>query len=399
MFPTSAQTPQALMGGAVSGSGVPFLQRQVYCNSAKSICSPILAVPPANFAGGTAYEPGREIIWDSDGVRLTGVRVDSVPPCRPVCTPTVVPGLPASALVTGLAFADAPNKVLFVADSTPEIMTLLVPPTTACPIFQARCSLANIIPAGHRPGGLAYSEKHKVLFYSSSNFAGGPAMNVVYAAPSANPCAPLCKFVPPSCTGFVLGPITGLAYDDGRNALYLTDGKALQRFVIVPSTAGCQPQPVDCCTAPVVGPYYGLELEPSHATQTGAPCTSAPCPACPLMELDAAGDPVVGNATFALQLTNSPASGSLFAFLGAGPCTAGIPVFCGLFHPSWAPVSLGSVPLGGSGPCNGSAAFPLPIPASYALIGITVCVQGVVVCTPGVGLGLTNALGLQITDN
>jgi hypothetical protein len=397
LVPTTiqAQSPQAIIGGAASGT--PFLQRQVHCNPATSLCGPILSVPTNAWAGGTAYDPARQIIWDTDGVSLTGVRALSTPPCAVVCPSGPVPGLPATGFATGLAFDDATRR-LYVLTSTPEIITLTTPPTTACPVFQSQCSLTGVFPATHRPGGLAYSEKHRALFYSVSDFSGGPANSVVFIASAANVCMPLCKFQPLNCPGFVLGPITGLAYDDGRNILYLTDGKVIQRLVIVPG-GNCQPQLVDCCTAPVLAPYYGLELEPSHATATGSSCTSAPCPACAAMTFGALGDPVVGNTSFALSLTNAPASGILLAYLGVGGCTAGVPVICGLFHPSLAPIYLGNAPLSGTPACNGSATFPLPIPNAYFLIGLDLCVQGLVVCTPGFGFGLTNALGLRITDN
>jgi hypothetical protein len=390
-----AQSPQALIGGA--NSGTPFMQRQIYCNPATSLCSPILGVPANAYAGGTAYEPGRQIIWDTDGLRLTGVRVLSNPPCRPLCTPIGVPGLPATGFATGLAYDDN-TSILYVLTSTPEILTLTTPATTACPVFQSRCSLTGVFPTSHQPGGLAFSEKHRAIFYSASDFSGGAANNVVFIAPVTSVCAPLCKFTLPGCPGFVLGPITGMAYDDGRNILYLTDGKVIQRLVIVPG-GNCQPQLVDCCTAPVLAPYYGLEIEPSHVTSTGTACTSAPCPTCASMLFGALGDPTVGNASFAMNLTNAPASGILLAYMGVGSCTAGIPVICGMFHPSLAPIYLGNVPISGTPTCGGTATFPLPIPNAYFLIGLDVCVQGLVVCTPSFGFGLTNALNLRITDN
>lgn len=392
-------TPQALIGGATAAGGTA-LARQIWCQPSAALCNlPMLPPPAAPFAGGTAYNSFNQVAWTSNGPLLLGVSATSVPPCAVVCGPVPVPGLPAGSLVAGLAF-DELGQTLIAIDSTPSIRTFATPPV-GCPVPGFVCNLAGVFPPNLTPGGLAYSEKNNLLYFSVSNFAGGAPMSLIFAtrAPQ-NPCVPLCAIpVPLACpAGPQLGPITGLAFDDATDDLYLTDGVVLMRLTMNIAISPCAVAATACCVRPLVGPYHGLELEPSHPLTVGAACTAAPCPVCPAMALGTSADPTVGTP-FNLSVNNAPSPGNVVLFMGFPGCTAGVPIFCGLFHPSLAVlVGLPAVPLVGPAPCGGAGGLGFPIPLNYALPGLSFCVQGVVVCA-GAGLGLTNALNATITDN
>jgi hypothetical protein len=55
--------------------------------------------------------------------------------------------------------------------------------------------------------------------------------------------------------------------------------------------------------------------------------------------------------------------------------------------------------LGGAGGCGGNATQPLPIPLDPTLCGANLCTQALTVCMPSLGLGMTNAIDLRITDS
>ena len=400
-LPAAQGTPSALIGGAFNAAAGPMIQRQVWCTPGVPLCLPVLGPPVMPFAGGTAYDPGTQTIWNSDGLLLTGLSALSVPPCAPVCPPVPCPGLPAGAFVCGLAFAED-TRSLWVIDSTPALMELTFV-GGPCPVPLRRCGLAGVIPPTHTPGGLAYSEKLRMVLYSVSMWGVVPPNNLVFIAPSNAPCAPVCM-VPWNACGAVaaLGAITGLAYDDCTDTMYATDGALLANGVLRFVPPNCQLLRQQCCNLPVIAAYYGLCIEPSHPVARGMSCTAAPCPNCPALAMSTTSDPTLGNARFALQVSNAPAGSVLICMLGPGPCTPGIPVLCGLYYPILppAPVMFGIVGLGGPAPCGGSGAAALPVPMDVSLCGSTVCVQGLVLClaAPGPGVGLTNALDLTITD-
>src|SRR5690606_18634492 len=64
---------QSLIGGAHSPATGPILARQDLCTASERLCAPLLAPPPAPFAGGTAYDPTRQAVWNTDGVSLVGL--------------------------------------------------------------------------------------------------------------------------------------------------------------------------------------------------------------------------------------------------------------------------------------------------------------------------------------
>lgn len=388
----SPATAQRMVGGAFSAAAGPILQAQPYCGPAVGLCRPVLGPPPTPWAGGTAYDPIHEVIWDTDGLNLVGIRANTTA-CVVFCPPAPAP-VPAGAVATGLAF-DETRRALWMLDSLPTLAMLQFPAAGApCPGVVNRCSLANVVPATHRTGGLAISERNDLVFYSASMFGAAVPNNLVFVARCVAPCAPLCVLPVPNCAAGPLGAITGLAYDDGLDTLILTDGNTEMRLRLNPP---CGILGVDCCNAPVIAPYYGLDIEPAHSVTVGSTCVAGTCAACPNVSLGSLGDPSLGNPDFTLRVANGAPGSLAFFFMGVGACTPGVPVLCGLFHPSLAPVFLGNAPLVGAGPCGGVADFNLPIPMAPALYGGEVCVQSVLVCPPG-SVSLTNALGLKFLD-
>jgi hypothetical protein len=382
---------QRLVGGAVTPAGGPLVQAQPYCAPAVLVCAPVLGPIPVPFAGGTAYDPIHEVIWDTDGFMLVGLRATSTAPCAVWCAPAPAPV--AAGVATGLAF-DETRKSLLLLDSSPFLTQLTFPAGARCPVVANRCGLAGVFPATHQPGGLAFSERNDLVYYSASNFGGGAPMNLLFVAAAAAPCVPLCAVPLPNCAGAALGPITGLAFDDCINALFATDGNTTIRIRMAPP---CVILAFDCCPAPVLGQYYGLDLEPEHTTPRGSTCVAGTCAACPGVGLSTIGDPSLGNGEFKLRVGNGVPGSLAFFFLGTGPCTPGVPFLCGTFHPALAPILLGSSVLAGGGACSGVTDFNLPIPMNGALCGNGVCIQAVLVCPPA-SLSLTNAVGLQFSD-
>lgn len=390
-------SPQVLIGGA-RAAPVGFLQQQAWCRPAVALCNLPYPQPPLPFAGGTAYNSLNQVVWDSNGPLLVGASATSVPPCALSCGPIPVPGLPAGAVVCGLAF-DELSQTLIAIDNTPSIRTFIVPPV-GCPIPGFVCPLLNVFPPILQPGGLAFSEKNQLLYFSVSNFAGGAPQTLIFATRApANPCVPLCATPVPGCpNGVQLGPVTGLAFDDATDDLYVTDGAIVMRLTLNIAVTPCTIAAVNCCQQPLVATYYGLELEASHPTTVGVSCLGAPCPACPAMALSTSGDPTVG-MPYPLTVSNGPMPSNAIPFIGFPGCTPGFPIFCGRFHPPLAPlIQLPGFALAGAAPCGGSGTLVLPIPLNYAICGLSFCVQAIVLC-PGPGIGLTNALNATVTDN
>jgi hypothetical protein len=97
----AAQPAVTLVGGA-DQAGTPLIQRQVVCQPSTPLCGPILALPANRCAGGTAVDPIRQVVWDTDGVQLVSVlSTVNGGTCRVVCAPMAVPGVPAGAFAPG----------------------------------------------------------------------------------------------------------------------------------------------------------------------------------------------------------------------------------------------------------------------------------------------------------
>jgi hypothetical protein len=402
----AAQPTFTLVGGA-DQAGIPLIQRQVVCQPATPLCQPILALPTARCAGGSAVDPIRQVVWDTDGPTLVSVlSTVNGGPCRVVCAPMPVPGLTVGALASGLAFEEDATGAgaLWSIDTTFRLQRMTWP-TRSCPGPGPSCTVGPFMPTpNHCPGGLAISEVHQTVFFSASDFGGGAPNNRVFGAGlTPFPCTPICRMQVPGCATVPLGPITGLAFDDCTSTMFLTDGRVTLVARYVPPGGGlpCQLQPISCCVQPV-GRWYGLCVEPVHARNVGQACTSAPCPNCAAsMALNAVGDASLGNVAFGYRLTGAPPGVPAFCMINIGGCTPGVPVLCGLFHVPLAPppVNLGAVATVG-GACAGVAFHGLPIPLAPNLCGIQLSAQDVILCPAGTGFGfgLSNAVCTTISD-
>lgn len=397
--PTAAQF---LVYGGVNG-GVPGIERQLAGCNELPLCGPLLGLPPTPWAGGTAYNPLQRVVFDSDGSSLVGAAALTFGgPCQVTCAPITPPGITPGSLVTGLAFEEdgTSSGALWSLDSAGGLQKLGWQ-TRSCPGPGPRCSIAGFMPTpNHRPGGLAISEAHGLIFFSASDFTGAVPANWIFAAPLANPCQPTCRMQVGNCH-LTLGPITGLAFDDCHGLLVMTDGTNTMNTTFVPAGGGfpCTYLAPSCCP-PTLGRRYGLCIEAKHPSSAGASCLAAPCPSCPSMVLNAVGDAVIGNSNFAFRLDSAPPNVPTACLVGLGPCTAGIPFACGQIHLPLAPppISLATLVTSG-GPCAGSVSFPLPVPLNVGLCGAPLSAQTLIVCPGGpLGIGLTNAVCLVVSD-
>jgi hypothetical protein len=389
-----AQAPSRLVGGASTTAG-GILQRDPMTCTPAQMCGPLFGPLPQPFAGGTAYDPIRGVIWTTDGVSLIGMPAQNAA-CVPVCGPIPVPGLAAGVVATALAFQEdgSATGVLWCVDSSHNLHRFAW--SGACPVAGTTCSLATSAPTlTHRFGGLAISETNSRIFYAASDFGSGLPNTWVFSAPLSNPCTPTCSVpLPLTCPGLVGRRVTGLAFDDCLDTLYVTDGI----FVFWAAfTAPCTFGPMSCCTVPAASPYVGLCVEPRRSLTQGSSCLSAPCATCPSMLLAAVGDPTLGNSSFGFRLANAPAGSTVLGYWNVG-CSPGVPALCGTFFPPFVPPPIPFTPvvLGGTG-CGGQTFHALPIPLAATLCGLTFSAQDVLIC-PGFGTGLSNAVCATISD-
>ena len=356
--------------------------------------APVVAVP---FAGGTAHDSVTGTTWVSNGPLIGGFDPMT---CATRCAPFAAP-VPATTVVTGLACFE-PQFAMFVTDSGNGITRFRL---GACPpaIASNRC-VPTPLPAGHVIGGIAASDTQALLFFSTSDWsATGPA-NRIHVSTVANPCVIACSFPIQGCGPAVLGPITGLAYDDCKGVLWLTDGRQLMAGIW--NRASCNLSQIVQCCIPTGLPeqMVGLCINPSHAASLGTNCTNPVCPACPTMSHTSVGDATIGNPAFGLRLNNAPANQNAWLLLNVGSCGAGLtlPPFCGPFRvPIPGIFILGPIGTGGTVGCTGGAAINLAIPNNPVFCGLRLSTQFLVVCQSGTafGTGVSNCLSWQITGS
>lgn len=143
-------------------------------------------------------------------------------------------------------------------------------------------------------------------------------------------------------------------------------------------------------------PFADFAMTPVTWRRLGLSCVpSAACASCPAVALTPAGDALIGNTSFSIALTNGPTGGAGVCLLGFGSASpTPLPILCGLLYPRLPLIDLGSVPLTGSGTCDGSGVVPLGIPNQAGLMGLFVTLQSAYLCPAG-GVGLTE--GIEIT--
>jgi hypothetical protein len=142
---------------------------------------------------------------------------------------------------------------------------------------------------------------------------------------------------------------------------------------------------------------------PCGAIPLGQPCANGSCLTCPMVHR-LASDPVLGNASFALDLLGAEPGTLAWALLTVGSCNhPGLPVpgLCGPFLTS--STVLGSIgpiaPTGGTG-CAANAQFPLSLPVIPGLAGLPIASQCLVFCPAASGgTSLSNCLSWVLEGN
>ncbi|MBK8975694.1 MAG: hypothetical protein IPM29_07195 [Planctomycetes bacterium] len=324
-----------------------------------SLCPPAIGPSVSPWAGGVAHDPGDRATWLSEGLTLT--KVDARNTCVTVCGPFPAPNLPAGVVVTGLAYNEALGR-LFVSHSDNTIWVYQVAGGCTLSLLNS-CTLT--VPTNHIVSGLATSDPNGLLFYASSPWLGFGAPTEIHVAFQGSPCTPICPATIPSNTAGIVPDITGLGYDACRSELYFTDGGQVYGMQFAPP---CSLTQNTICTGVPGQLLTGLCVLPSTETTSGNPCFSGSSPLCTTMTHVLRGDPAIGNLTFALDALNTPAPSIAMVFIDIGAnCASANFGLCSLLPsiPVWA--SMTFVP--GTG-CNGTATFPLPLPANAALCGL-----------------------------
>ena len=391
----SAQTSPELIG-LVNGANSPVV-RQDPSTCQTRACPTQLAPATIRSAGGTAYDATRGAVWVSNGALLQAV--DPVA-CRVLCPPRPLPGVAASR-ITGLAINE--DQGVLVVTNTANVISQY---ELACPIatLKSRCDATSSLPLGHTIGGIATDDVRDLVIYSSSDFSGATNPgNTLYVARRGDPCARLCRVSVPSCGPARLGPITGVAFDSCDLVVWVTDG---QRSVglRLNGLSPCSVQEIQCCTLPINARYSGLCIMPSRATSAGQSCTNLGCPTCPGMAHTTTGDPVLGNASFSLDLVGAPRGSRGALWIAGGACNPpGILIrpFCGPILVQLVPppiiINIGTGP--GLG-CGGGFKVPIPIPLDRSLCGGTLSSQAFGICVNGSpGTFVSNCLTWTVTGS
>lgn len=387
---TPCQSPIGPFGG---------LALQKVCET-PNWCMTTLLLYPEPWAGGTAWDFVLGAAWTSNG-RTLGLVLDSLcsgDPCQCQCKHFCQIPWAGNGMITGLA-VDNERRLLFLSEDTNTIYTYSI--GGQCQLKElSRCPFGSLLPSrSHIVTGLAYDKIRDLLFIAAGLFQPSPApgSTMVYVSKASDPCNPFCKFEVKNCGRSILGPATGLAFDDCLRTLFVTDGDLTTELHYA---YPCTVKEIGCCPAKPVK-YHGLCVRHSACTpdfstsgsfsQARCPCTAVPVP-CPTLPSYAGGLPYVGNSAFKLTLTQAPNpvgygnAAVLMLNLAdrcreqvfKGPC-------CGeklLFYP-WVDgyfFSLG-VPAGGpSGPppCGLAVVFPLPIPVAPELCCYQFCGQWMV---------------------
>ncbi|MCC6671973.1 MAG: hypothetical protein IT458_13000 [Planctomycetes bacterium] len=381
-----SQSIPTLVGAATSQGVTSLVERDFLACSQRS-CATLLPPGPgsAAHAGGATYDPRFSGVWLSDGANLGLFDPDT---CMPLASPMPAP---FPEVVTGLA--TMPSRGALFASGAPNVLYRLAQGTQ--PVVTGRWTLAAV-PAGHVTGGVAADDLGDLLFVAASSFTAAVPDHRVYVVRGAAPDTVHCVLTVPACAGRALGAITGLAFDEAISFLWLTDGHRTLGCAFARGT--CTLTAVSCCD--LAGPRLGgLGVRPSRATAVGTSCAAGSCLPCRNAVAGTVGDPVLGNASFALRLSGVPVGQPGVLLVDTGPCQppgTTVPALCG---PILVPLSAALAVVGpftslGSGGCDGSISVRLPIPVDPRIVGIGLASQFVVFC-PAAGTGTVVSHGLN----
>jgi len=371
-------------------------QRNLTCVPAPICVVPGLIPPSLPWAGGSAWDPMRDVLWVSNGPQIAAVVPGT---CTMFCTPQPAPLINPAFTVTGLEVVESQNR-LWMLDSNGVIYqcTLTCPPTRI-----STCNTAFTSVPSWSTGGLAVDECNGLVFCTYSNW--NTVANVLGMARIATPCQFFNQLpVPTSC----LGAITGLAVDGCRRVLYLTDGTVTMSWNYV---VGTGPAPTvtfanyTCCSmVSPTGPLVGLALRTAGAVSTGGPCSNGSCPSCAMNHV-LRGSPNLGNASFGLDVNGAAFDTFIWCVIGIGGCNSTGPVI----PPLCGPALVSSPTLGTLGPfhaplgsgCSVYAPFNLPLPMMPGLCGMPLSSQCIALCATGSPLGtaLSNCLSWTLQSN
>ena len=390
--PLFAQTPPRLIG--LTNLAPTLVQLDMATCAIPAAC-PTAFLPPVAmpFAGGSAYDSTRQIVWASNGPLIAATNITT---CAVVCPPAPAPVAPGL-VVTGLAMNER-TRLLFVTDSGNNIGFAPAP----CPLVAPMPACPAPIPPGQVIGSCATSDFLNLVFYTSSFWGGGPPASMLFVAPQGAPCAPICMFlVPPACGAMPLGPITGAAFDDSVSVLWLSDGR---NQLALTYQAPCNFMPLRCCVHPAPGTFTGLCLVPAQPTRLGGVCSAAPCANCPTMTHRTIGDSVIGNPAFGLVLNNAPSPSVATMLLNFGACTPPgffSPPLCApvLVPVAAAPITVGPLATGTGVGCTGNLGLAFAIPFNPVFCGTVFSSQWVVLCNTasGVGTAVSECLSWMIS--
>ena len=219
--PLLAQTKPNLIGLT---RNVPMILSQDYSTCAVTRCLPVmpnsLALPA--YAGGTACDATNGGVWVTNGLVIGEFDPDA---CRTLCTPFPIPGMSPNVVATGLAYNENTAQ-MFVSDSQNNIHVFKI----ACGAMTqlSSCQTWPVSAGNPTIGGIATSDARGFVLYAGSLWSGAPN-NTLFIAKQTSPCAYFCKISVPSCGPVVLGPITGVAYDDCKDVCWCTDGQKIGR--------------------------------------------------------------------------------------------------------------------------------------------------------------------------
>lgn len=380
---------------ALKSSGqIEFQDHLNKCQPAQVLC-PNVQVNEGS--GGAAYDPINQSLWVTNGSLLEEYPLASK--CTASCRGKTSP-MGSASTVTGLAI-DFENRVLYHLETAPGSFGILPYDIKSCPPVPLKggCTVKLSNPRA-TAGGIAYNKLDGLFYVAVSEPAFVGYISTLYVV-SKSGCQVICTYPLNTCDVRTQDAITGLAWDHCSGTLFATDGTNT-RAMKPTDPRKCQVTVGVCCAKGGTTRWQGLAVLPGTTGKVvGTGCTGKGCASCTQQALyPAGGDAVLGNKGFYIAWRGAPISASGILFAGPGLCTKGLqlPFLCGLFHPSLNPgfMPLGSAVLSGRTQCTGAANYPLPLPRDPALCNISICVQGLLVCSAISGYGLSPALELTL---
>ncbi len=367
-------------------------QDMTSCQTASCTVGALLGGPSATpFAGGTAEDMRRGGVWISNGPRVAMVNART---CQVMCPP-FAPAVGGE--ITGLGMHE-PSGNIYALTTAGALYTI----GATCPwTIITRCPLNTFLPPTYVAGGLAVDDDQGFIFIAAGDPAA-PGTATLFVTHISNPCTVICRFPASRCGGNVMGTPTGAAWDPCKHVCYVTDGRQTTG-IHIPNPANCnQFVFVSCCPQNNLNndPFIGLCVHPIDSTSTGQPCANNACGGCaPVHNVSTV--PYPGNPAFNLSVNNAAAGSLGYLGIGNGPCMSpGVPFACGQFHALPILTFVGPLGLGGGVGCSGSGNVSLAIPANYALCGITLSSQWIVLCGSSLtGISLSNCMSWTISGS